>query len=71
MLLAAWKAIAELPLERTTRAVRILDSKCFDQRHSIHEQFTNVWNKLVQVDRDQKAIIINKELPGLSTSQRS
>ncbi|PMD15693.1 centromere/kinetochore protein-like protein zw10 [Hyaloscypha hepaticicola] len=65
---AAWKAIGELPLEKTTRAVRILDSKCFDQRHTIHEQFTNVWNKLVQVDRDQKAIIINKELPNEGTN---
>ncbi len=66
--LAAWSAITDLPLEKTTRAVRILDTKCFDQRHHIHDQFTNIWNKLVQVDRDQKTITINKELPGLSTS---
>jgi centromere/kinetochore protein ZW10 len=63
--LAAWSAITYLPLEKTTRAVRLLDSKCFDQRSHIYEQFTHVWNKLVHVNSDQRIITINKELPGL------
>ena len=62
---AAWAAISGLPLEKTVRAVRILDTKCFDQRQHIHEQFTKVWNGLVDVDPKQKTITINKELPGL------
>jgi centromere/kinetochore protein ZW10 len=62
--IAAWSAITDLPLEKTTRAVRLLDSKCFDQRSHIYEQFTHVWNKLVHVDPDQRIITINKELPG-------
>ncbi|KAE9366406.1 centromere/kinetochore protein-like protein zw10 [Stipitochalara longipes BDJ] len=65
---AAWKAISDLPLEKTVRAVRILDAKCFDQRRNIHEQFTKVWNGLVNVDFNQNIITINKDLPDQGTN---
>jgi centromere/kinetochore protein ZW10 len=64
---AAWTAISDLPLEKTVRAVRILDAKCFDQRRYIHDKFTNVWNGLIRVDFDQRSVTINKDLPGMSS----
>jgi centromere/kinetochore protein ZW10 len=64
---AAWTAITDIPLEKTTRAMLLLDSKCFDLRRIIHDQFTHVWNALIKVDLDQRTIIINKQLPSLST----
>ncbi|PMD34525.1 centromere/kinetochore protein-like protein zw10 [Hyaloscypha variabilis F] len=64
---AAWTAISHLPLEKTVRAVRILDSKCFDQHRHIYEQFTNVWNGLVNVDLKQRSITINKNSPDQGT----
>src|ERR1700712_4058065 len=63
---AAWTAISDLPLEKTVRAVRIVDSKCFDQRNHIHDQFRGVWNGLVRVDFEQHSVTINKDLPGQS-----
>ena len=64
---AAWTAISDLPLEKTVRAVRILDAKCFDQRRYIHDKFTKVWNGLIRVDFDQRSVTINKDLPGTSS----
>lgn len=58
-----------MPLEpNTTRAVRLLDSKCFDLRAAIHDQFTIVWNGLIRVDYDANTITINKELPNQDTT---
>ncbi|KAH8754433.1 hypothetical protein BGZ57DRAFT_933673 [Hyaloscypha finlandica] len=65
---AAWTAISDLPLEKTVRAVRILDAKCFDQRRYIHDKFTNVWNGLIRVDFDQRSVTINKDLPDQGTN---
>lgn len=60
--IGAWTAITDIPLEKSTRAMRLLDTKCFDLRRFIHDQFTQVWNTLIQVDFDRRTITINKEL---------
>jgi centromere/kinetochore protein ZW10 len=58
---AAWTAITYIPLEKSTRAMRLLDTKCFDLRRFIRDQFTQVWNTLIQVNFDWGTITINKE----------
>jgi centromere/kinetochore protein ZW10 len=58
----AWTAITDIPLEKSTRAMRLLDTKCFDLRRLIHDQFTRVWNALIRVDFDQSTITINAQL---------
>jgi centromere/kinetochore protein ZW10 len=65
---AAWTAIVDIPLEKTTRAMRLLDTKFFDLRRIIYDQFTQVWKALIKVDLDHNNITINKQLPSLSTS---
>jgi centromere/kinetochore protein ZW10 len=46
----------------------LLDTKCFDLRASIHDQFTIVWNGLIRIDHDTKTITVNKELPNQDTT---
>ncbi len=44
--------------------MRILDSRCFELRGLVHEQFSSLWKALVDVNLDEASITINKELPG-------
>lgn len=64
ILLDAWRHLGEIPLEKTTRAMRLLDSRCFELRGLVHEQFSAIWKALVSVNLEQASITINKELPG-------
>ncbi|KAH7408986.1 centromere/kinetochore protein-like protein zw10 [Cadophora sp. MPI-SDFR-AT-0126] len=68
MLEAAWKSLAEIPLEKTTRVMRLLDSRCFELRVHIHEQFSAVWETLIKIDREQSTITINQEIQGDTTN---
>lgn len=61
---AAWQILGEIPLEKTTRVMRLLDSRCFELRVLIHEQFSTIWEALISVDREQSTITVNREVPG-------
>ncbi|KAK0109492.1 hypothetical protein ONS95_002182 [Cadophora gregata] len=67
MLEAAWKSLGEIPLEKTTRVMRLLDSRCFELRVHIREQFSTVWETLISIDREQAKITINREIQGDTT----
>jgi hypothetical protein len=47
--------------------MRLLDTKCFDLRRIIHDQFEQVWNALIKIDLEHSAITIHKQLLSLST----
>ncbi|KAG4438487.1 hypothetical protein IFR05_006010 [Cadophora sp. M221] len=68
MLEAAWKILGEIPLDKTTRVMRLLDSRCFELRILIHEQFSTTWEALISVDRDESTITVNREVPGDTTT---
>ncbi|PVH71756.1 centromere/kinetochore protein-like protein zw10 [Cadophora sp. DSE1049] len=68
MLEAAWKSLGEIPLEKTTRVMRLLDSRCFELRVHLHEQFSAVWKTLISIDREQSKITINRDIPGDTTN---
>jgi len=68
MLEAAWSSLGEIPLEKTTRVMRLLDSRCFELRVHIHEQFSTVWKTLINIDRGQSKITINQDIPGDTTN---
>ncbi|KAH6694901.1 centromere/kinetochore protein-like protein zw10 [Leptodontidium sp. MPI-SDFR-AT-0119] len=68
MLEAAWQILGEIPLEKTTRVMRLLDSRCFELRVLIHEQFSTIWEALISVDREQSTITVNREVPGDTTT---
>ena len=57
-----------IPVTRT-RAVRLLDDRCFGLKRFIHEQLTGVWENLVHWDRgDKKSLTINTAIEGEHTS---
>lgn len=44
--------------------MRLLDSRCFELRLLIHEQFTAIWTALIDVDRAGSAITIHPAISG-------
>jgi centromere/kinetochore protein ZW10 len=60
--------IDTIPVTRT-RAVRLLDDRCFDLRRFIHEQLTGVWKDLVHWDTGEKtSLSINAAIEGEETN---
>lgn len=55
--LEAWEMMDKIPVERTTRVIRLLDDRCFELRSFIHEQLTGVWKNLVHWDRGDKTCL--------------
>lgn len=61
--LDAWKLIAEVPAEKNTRAIRLLDQRCFELKAAAHEHLMTLWNHLILVDFDSQVLTINRTLP--------
>ena len=61
--------IDNIPVERTTRAIRLLDDRCFELRTFIHLQLTGVWQNLVHWDEvDKKSLTIRATIEGEHTN---
>lgn len=60
----AWKNAENLPLDKTTRAVRLLDARYSQLRDSLQEQLLTVWNSLVSIDEEQKVFTITQAVEG-------
>lgn len=58
----------QIPIERT-RALRLLDDRCFELRLFIHEQLTDVWKSLVSWNQgDKKSLTITAAVEGEHTT---
>ncbi|KAL2068605.1 hypothetical protein VTL71DRAFT_14942 [Oculimacula yallundae] len=68
MLEAAFDGLGLVPLEKTSRVMRLLDSRCFEIRASLHEQFNSLWKALINVDRESSTITFNPGIPGETTT---
>jgi centromere/kinetochore protein ZW10 len=66
----SFAAIAKIPLEKTIRAVRLLDKKATDLRAHLKEHLFNVWDALVHIRQENGAIsiTISEKLPNEATS---
>ena len=60
----AWDVIYAIPANARTRAIRLLDGRAFALRASIHENFSAVWNSLVNIDAESGIITIQKDAQG-------
>ncbi|KAI6708496.1 hypothetical protein JHW43_008968 [Diplocarpon mali] len=65
MLEDAWNRLGDVPLEKTTRAMRLLDSRSFELRKQIHDQFSAMWQALIHIDLDGNPTDINQAIIGL------
>ncbi len=59
--------MATAPMEKNTRALRLLDTKCFELRNHIQIQFSIVWKALIRADLDNRVLTITKKLDGQDT----
>jgi len=61
----AWKVIAEVPVDKHTRAITLLDQRCFRLRESAHDSLMAICDRLIHVDPKAQSITINKNLPSM------
>jgi centromere/kinetochore protein ZW10 len=59
----------KIPVERTTRAIRLLDDRCFELRSFIRDQLTGVWRSLVHWEKgDKNSLTISATIEGEQTN---
>lgn len=59
----------KMPVERATRAIRLLDDRCFELRSSIRDQLTSIWRNLIHWEEGaKKSLTISATIEGEQTS---
>ncbi|TAQ89496.1 hypothetical protein B7494_g2192 [Chlorociboria aeruginascens] len=58
----AARMMADIPIDRTTRAWRILDERCYTIQESIHEQVHVFWTGLIYLNFEERSLTINEKL---------
>ncbi|CAN8096067.1 unnamed protein product [Discula destructiva] len=64
----AWAQLDELPVGKGVRVVRVLDSRAFELKTTVHEVFEHVWKTLVHVDVDAKTVLVRQTSEGEAMS---
>lgn len=64
----AWEALDALPVGKGVRAVRLLDVRAGELRHSVHEVFEHVWGALVCVDVEGRSVEVSRTKGGEAMS---
>lgn len=64
----AWDRLDSLPVGKGVRVARLLDSRTFELKSTVHEVFEHVWKALVHVDVEGKTILINQNREGEAMS---
>ncbi|KAL2138676.1 hypothetical protein VTI28DRAFT_6386 [Corynascus sepedonium] len=55
----SWKQLDTVGVNRSCRAVKLLDIRAFELKSDVHEVFDNVWNTLINVDVEKQTISIS------------
>lgn len=59
----------KIPVERTTRAIRLLDDRCLELRGYIRDQLVGVWRSLVHWEKgEKKSLTISGTIEGEQTT---
>lgn len=56
--------MANVPTEKTTRAMRLLEQRNVELRALAHEHLSALWTRLIHVDYGEKIITVNQSLGG-------
>lgn len=64
----SWERLDALPIGKGVRVARLLDSRAFELKNTVHEVFEHVWKALVQVDVEAKTVLINQTRQGEAMS---
>ncbi|KAK0720343.1 hypothetical protein B0H67DRAFT_643608 [Lasiosphaeris hirsuta] len=54
----SWNELDVIPVDKSCRAIRLLDIRAFELKSDVHEVFDHVWKSLVHVDIDNQKISI-------------
>lgn len=64
----AWDKLDALPVGKGVRVARVLDTRAFELKNTVHEVFEHVWKALVHVDVGNRTILINQTREGEAMS---
>lgn len=68
LLETAWDKLDSLPVGKGVRVARVLDTRAFELKNTVHEVFEHVWKALVHVDIGNRTILINQTREGEAMS---
>lgn len=60
----SWTQLDAVPVNKSCRAIRLLDIRAFELKSDVHEVFDRVWTTLVNVDVEQGRISISSSRQG-------
>lgn len=60
----SWKELDMISVNRSCRAVKLLDIRAFELKSDVHEVFDHLWNTLVNVDVENKKVLISSTRQG-------
>ncbi|KAL2021459.1 hypothetical protein VTK56DRAFT_7092 [Thermocarpiscus australiensis] len=55
----SWKELDAIPVNKSCRAIKLLDIRAFELKSDVHEVFDHVWNALVHVDIENHRVSIS------------
>ncbi|KAH6636874.1 hypothetical protein F5144DRAFT_199080 [Chaetomium tenue] len=55
----SWKQLDVVGVNRTCRAVKLLDIRAFELKSDVHDVFDHVWNALINVDAESQRVSIS------------
>ncbi|KAK4032933.1 Centromere/kinetochore protein zw10 [Parachaetomium inaequale] len=55
----SWKQLDTVGVNRSCRAVKLLDIRAFELKSDVHEVFEHVWNALIHVDTEKQRVSIS------------
>lgn len=64
----AWAKLDELPVGKGVRVARLLDSRAFELKSTVHDVFEHVWKALVHVDIEARTVVVNQTKDGEAMS---
>lgn len=52
----SWKELDAIPVNKSCRAIKLLDIRAFELKSDVHEVFDHVWNTLINVDVEKHTV---------------
>lgn len=62
ILTGAWSLMGNIPAHEITRPLSVLNARSFELKDSFHENFNNIWGKLVSIDKENGIVTITENI---------
>ncbi|KAK3403202.1 hypothetical protein B0T20DRAFT_19354 [Sordaria brevicollis] len=64
----SWKELDAVPVNKSCRAIKLLDIRAFELKSDVHQVFDHVWNTLIRVDIEGHKVSISDTKEGEAMS---